>query len=375
MDTTSITSHPSLIAIRPTRAAVNLATIQPPDNADSQARSIPGRPLAIPKPGGPVATPGATPQTPGGLSAPDQSSQSMVEQLKADWGKADSPWDLNEDGTVDVRDFLKLLAKMSGVHNDAPTMPENEGSTPVPQQIVDPDDGATENKSPIQQLLADWGKADSPWDLNEDGTVDVRDFLQLLGQLYSDGSEGPPNPGELGLNAESVNENPGDGAAQPENKTPIQQLLDDWGKSDSRWDLNKDGTVNIRDFLQLLGRLGSGPHGPQTVPGEPRPHAEPVAMDLDNVEQPRPQSPIQQLLADWGKSDSRWDLNGDGTVNIRDFLSMLAKMSHGREPMEGPQERDVPRVTHVTRRARSAYHPTAAPDTSLIRSLGFNAVG
>ena len=46
--------------------------------------------------------------------------------------------------------------------------------------------------------MADWGKTDSPYDLNADGIVDVRDLLQLLTQL-ANGSRGASagGPGEV----------------------------------------------------------------------------------------------------------------------------------------------------------------------------------
>ena len=81
------------------------------------------------------------------------------------------------------------------------------------------------------------------------------------------------------------------------------------------------------------------------------------------------------MLADWGKSDSRWDVNGDGTVNIRDFLQMLSKMGKASRSEHTPPQR-APRVGHMVRRAQAAYNPTTARDLTLIRrGVSFNAVG
>jgi hypothetical protein len=69
----------------------------------------------------------------------------MFDQLYADWGKTDSPWDLNDDGIVDVRDFLRLLAKIAGGVNDAPTLPEETDTKPrpVPQDVTEAKAGPT----------------------------------------------------------------------------------------------------------------------------------------------------------------------------------------------------------------------------------------
>jgi len=56
----------------------------------------------------------------------------------------------------------------------------------------DPDADAEQSRSgshdALMQLLADWGQTDSPWDLNEDGTVDIFDLQILLRdwQQYDD---------------------------------------------------------------------------------------------------------------------------------------------------------------------------------------------
>jgi Ca2+-binding EF-hand superfamily protein len=377
MDTSSINSHPSLVTAR-------LAHIgRPPGQARSasgtQARiqGIPQEPPGVAKAVKAPATLGAAAPQHIGSNGEGQGAQSMLEQLKADWGKADSPWDLNEDGTVDIRDVLRLLAKIGGGVRDAVEVPEQiePNVSPVPQDVAEPGDEGAEGKSPIEQLLADWGKTESEWDLNGDGTVNIRDFLQLLAQ-QAGGGDAPPDTSHLRDKAETITESLGDTDEPADTPTLIEQLLADWGKADSAWDLNGDGTVNIRDFLKLLAKIGGGVNDARTPPTGPAASPEPLSFDDAKIgETPQSQSPIQQLLADWGKSDSRWDVNGDGTVNIRDFLQLLSKMDKASRAEEAPQGRP-PRVGHMVRRARAAYHPTTAQDLALIRrGLSFNAVG
>jgi len=157
----------------------------------------------------------------------------------------------------------------------------------------------------------------------------------------------------------------------------LEQLKADWGKADSAWDLNGDGTVDIRDFLRLLAKISGGTRDAVEVPEQIGPNVKPVPQDIAEPgdEGAEGKTPIEQLLADWGKTDSAWDLNGDGTVNIRDFLQMLSKMDKASRAEDAPQER-APRVGHMERRARAAYSPTTAQDIALIRrGLSLNAVG
>ena len=56
-----------------------------------------------------------------------------------------------------------------------------------------------------------------------------------------------------------------------------------------------------------------------------------VALDGPNGvgEPPTYGNPLEALLADWGKPDSPYDFNGDGTVGIDDMLDLLANWPHG----------------------------------------------
>jgi len=420
MDTSSINSHPSLVTARLAHTGRLPGQARSASRASARIQGIPEKLPAVAKTVKAPATLHAAAPQHIGRTGDAQGGQSMLEQLKADWGKADSPWDLNADGTVDIRDVLRLLAKIGGGARDAVEVPDQVGPNVkrVPQDVAEPGD---EGKTPIEQLLADWGKTDSAWDLNGDGTVNIRDFLQLLAQAAGGADEPPPITTHLQEKAETITESLGDadepadpktpieqlladwgkadsawdlngdgtvnirdflqllaqngGGEPPDPKTPIEQLLADWGKTDSAWDLNGDGTVNIRDFLQLLARTGGGADEAPPIAPHLQDKAEAIPESLGDTGEPAPKTRIEQLLADWGSNDSRWDVNGDGTVNIRDFLQMLSKMDKASRAEEAPQER-APRVGHVERRAQAAYSPTTAQDLALIRrGLSLNAVG
>jgi hypothetical protein len=52
------------------------------------------------------------------------------------------------------------------------------------RQTYGPDD--------LLELLAQWGQADSVWDLNNDGTVDGKDLALVIGNWENDNDEGSP---------------------------------------------------------------------------------------------------------------------------------------------------------------------------------------
>ncbi len=209
----------------------------------------------------------------------DETKPDRLKALLDDWGKTDSPHDLNGDGTVGIQDMLQLLEQMAKEHYQPP----------------DPE------TNPLQALLDDWGMTDSPHDLNGDGTVGIQDMLQLLSEMTHGTHDEPTDP----------------------NKASLQALLDAWGKTGSAHDLNGDGTVGIQDMLQLLSEMT------QTTD-------EPDKDDTNNQ-----QKRLDRLIADWGKKDSQFDLDGNGTVGIRDMLMLLARMASHR-PQAAQASQGVP---------------------------------
>jgi hypothetical protein len=90
-------------------------------------------------------------------------------------------------------------------------------------------------------------------------------------------------------------------------------LLRRWGESSvgSPCDIDGDGVIGQEDFLALLEVWG-------TCPPEPMPAARPPARSGARAE-------FEALRASWGPCEGcPADLNGDGVVGVRDYLSMLA---------------------------------------------------
>ena len=305
--------------------------------------------------------------------APVEKETDPLQALLHDWGKADSPYDLNGDGTVGIQDMLQLLANLATDPGAEPDprhrMPDDSAGETLSQaerlQALLNDWGQTGSKydldgdgtvgmtdmlellkqmaeapieketDPLQALLDDWGKADSPHDLNGDGTVGIQDMLQLLANLATDpGAE--PDPRHR-----MPDDSAGETLSQAER---LQALLNDWGQTGSKFDLDGDGTVGMTDMLELLKRMADE-------------SAQPPAGDTGATPN---QTTLQQLLADWGKTDSRFDLDADGTVGIRDMLLLLAQMAQrepaGRASRPEPNDRE-----HFSRiRSKAAHHHRAA---------------
>lgn len=101
-----------------------------------------------------------------------------------------------------------LLAKLAGGGSPQPQEPHGDvadstrptAQAPVEPKLSDPlypskpRVDPVEPLDPVDALLADWGKKDSPYDFDENGTVDVNDLLILLGRLTSAASPPPQEP-------------------------------------------------------------------------------------------------------------------------------------------------------------------------------------
>jgi len=178
-----------------------------------------------------------------------------LEALIADWGKSDSPYDLNGDGTVGIQDLLQLLTDMSVKQTGPPPAEPDPGVTPPPKtpgDIVNPDPPPAD---PVQALFDAWGQTNSPFDFNGDGTVGIQDLLELLKRMSDDSDK----PGGSKIDAA---DNPPSGiddgvAGTPPAKTPLELLIEDWGQSGSPFDLDQDGNVGIRDLLILLAKMST----------------------------------------------------------------------------------------------------------------------
>ena len=159
----------------------------------------------------------------------------------------------------------------------------------------------------------------------------------------------------------------------------MEGLVGAWGQSDSPYDLNSDGTVNVDDLLMFIANYRQHINTPLPAPANDSEAdaAEPVVSALTPETAPAgsvvpdnvltPETPvadadeaagsvtIADIVADWGKRESELDLNGDGLVNVDDLLQFIASMSYSNgAPTESSQD------TASSARLTNANHPTGS---------------
>lgn len=115
-------------------------------------------------------------------------------------------------------------ATKPGVPRPAPAPPAAE--TDAPRGGTNPPTPVPDDMFNVEGLLADWGKKDSVYDLDESGSVDGWDLALFLGGQR-------PKTEDAAYN--------------------VQGLLDQWGQSDSPYDLDGNGTVDGWDLALFQG--------------------------------------------------------------------------------------------------------------------------
>jgi hypothetical protein len=216
----------------------------------------------------------------GPLSPPITSRQPLtVDGLLQEWGQRDSRYDFDRDGTVNMGDLLILLARQSE-QTEEPAPPEpglgptekepDLGAPGAPVAGTDaaapPDTSLVPAPAPaaptVDGLLAAWGSADTTYDLDSSGTVDMADLLALLSRFASARAEShdaptTPSPHEGGVPGIETAPAPAlASGSESSSATPgVDGLLEAWGERGSQYDLDGNGVVNMRDLILMLSRL------------------------------------------------------------------------------------------------------------------------
>ena len=278
--------------------------------------------------------------------APTVVPQTRTVQLDGTGTTSSTPRRIAEP-TVDLKSSAQTLAKNPVVSDPGPAEPTNR----------------------LDALLADWGKKDSPYDLDGNGIVGVNDLLLLLGSLTGGPQKPEPPHGDVADLARpraKVLTDPqlsDPSSPDPPPTSKLDALLADWGKKDSPFDLDGNGIVGVNDLLLLLGSLTGGPQKPEPPHGDVADPARPRAKALTDPQlsdpsspNPPPTSKLDGLLADWGKKDSPFDLDGNGIVGVNDLLLLLAQLSGG-----GSQQPQEPHGDVASPRRPSARVSTELP--------------
>lgn len=215
-----------------------------------------------------------------------------VQELLAQWGQTCPRSDLNSDGVVNVPDLLTLLAGLA---------PAGGRSGPDIGDVGNPDSpepADSKQRPSLDEMMAEWGHTCPRYDLNGDRVVSVPDLLILLADMDA--------------------------------PSPVDELTAQWGQTCPKFDLNGDRVVNVPDLLILLSKgtavTAGGGGGPST--GQDR------TGDVGDQNTPEPDdgslsSLVDQLLASWGQTCPRYDLNGDRVVSVPDLLILLAELAPG----------------------------------------------
>lgn len=302
IDTSAI--QPSLLPFaRPTTSAGPAA---PPNEIALEHPNEKLLKMGSGKPKPPPAPPVSYPAPP----PPPPPAELTLEGLMKDWGKGKSPYDFNKDGMVDTQDLMTFLARAEG---DAPpiTKPMLFGTLPAADEPkINPTVSMPGPGDPAGPTL-------EPADDGVDPTIEMT-------------TSAPATP------TTSAGETP----PAEEGPLTIQGLLEAWGQTDSRYDLNQDGRVDMEDLLHLLAKLGGGmgdQSGPMTIEG---------------------------LMEAWGQADSPYDVNGDGTVDSLDLLQLLAKLGGS-----APAEASAPADAALTTKAAAQPAALAAVGATLADQL------
>jgi Ca2+-binding EF-hand superfamily protein len=280
--------------------------------------------------------------------------QLTVEGLLEDWGKSSSRYDLDGSGTVDMKDLLALLSKLGQkpAENAEPHVPDAVASTAPatePGDVAgvpsdDADTGATDAAPlTVDGLLEAWGESGGMYDLDASGSVDMADLLKLLSDLAADAPADPPS-GDAASAAASALGGLDLSAVKPSDATvdlstvvgtndsagagpmTLEGLLEAWGETGSRYDLDQDGSVNMGDLLKMLAGLSqrnadAAPDNGITVPADngttvPADNGTTVPADNGDRAGGGEGFTVQGLVDAWGETGSRFDLDGNGTVNM-----------------------------------------------------------
>lgn len=182
----------------------------------------------------------------------------------------------------------------------------------------------------VEGLMARWGSADTAYDLDKSGSVDMKDLVMLLSDTPgtqqappADGSQktAPVEPTEI-LNTLGTTAAPAGEAAETPTSPELTMdgLMKAWGTSDPAFDLDGDGTVGMNDLVAMLAQAGvQSPLGAGTTPD--------ADADGGDAGEPAPQLTVDGFAAAWGSDDPMYDLDGDGTVGMNDLLAHLATVA------------------------------------------------
>lgn len=227
------------------------------------------------------------------------------------WGKNDTQYDLNNDGVVDMADLVSLLSRM----REKPTADIEPGPRTGSGTAFDLAGAALQDPPPVvddaTSLVA-----------SNDASLTIHTTVGAPPPDAPPPGAPPPDPPPL----TNVRDE-----ADPDPLPTVAGLLKAWGTDRTRFDLNRDGTVNMADLVQLLSELSRIEDDGQVITTNVRDLARDLAFEGRLT--------LNNLLRAWGTEHGRFDLDRDGTVNMGDILQFLTR---GRHQVGAPEDRPRP---------------------------------
>lgn len=179
-----------------------------------------------------------------------------MEGLMKSWGQANSQYDLDANGTVDVDDLIAMIMNWQEPAEPTPT------PTPIPTPTLTPNADTVGLDAAVDVAI------EVP--VPETRPVDVD--LGTLNAVTGPGETKPPTPSPA---SGSVDANVASGptcgeplppAANSGGGSEIDNLMAAWGQRGSRYDLDGNGVVDVDDLINMILNWGSGPASPAAPP-------------------------------------------------------------------------------------------------------------
>ena len=151
---------------------------------------------------------------------------------------------------------------------------------------------------------------------------------------------------------------------RPQPVLTLEGLLDNWGSSNTDYDLNGDGTVDSADLFTFLSDVQSPNGNAHAVVDLTGQTADANGAGPASDGNPSPSEPltVDGFYGNWGTNNGAYDLNGDGTVGAADLFEYLGSL-------ETPEEAGGSNATPGDALGTSGSEPVGSPKDSVQESL------
>jgi hypothetical protein len=166
----------------------------------------------------------------------------------------------------------------------------------------------------MQNLLNDWGKTDSAYDIDGNGMVNVDDLIAMIFNWQQPAPAPEADPAQT-LSADGVHGGPAtptrtgdpmDALGIMDEDSPDPALIDGVDSTELRPVSTTTTTTMEHPEVALSSPLASADEPPATP-----------------IEGPYDDGDLGQLMNEWGTTNSEYDLDGNGAVDVDDLINMI----------------------------------------------------